>query len=218
MLRQLYLSPVGYIISLVMNVIGIFTRPFMVYGYYCRPDKRFLRYTRISSSVKVLDANQFRVGDHCWIGHYSIIDASGGVTLGEGVQFGFLSAIFSHSSHASIRLLGKRYIDVPTEQRLGLERAPVKVGDYCFIGTGSILLPGAVLGKGCVVAVGSVVRGEFPDHSVIAGNPARRVGDTRKHDTPYINEPGIDETYFDPERLAELRRLQQQDNIESQTS
>ncbi|WP_052321472.1 acyltransferase [Ralstonia sp. A12] len=211
MLRKLYLSPFGYIISLLMNIAGMFTRPFMVYGHYCRPDKRFLRHTRISSSVKVLSPEKLTIGDHCWIGHYTIIDASGGVNIGEGVQFGFLGAIFSHSSHASVRLLGKHYIDVPTDERLGLERAPVTIGDYCFVGTGSILLPGTTLGKGCIVGVGSVVRGNFPDHSVIVGNPARRVGDTGKHDLPYVDHPGIDQTYFDPERLAELRAQREQD-------
>lgn len=212
MLRKLYLTPFGYVISFLMNIAGFFARPFMVYGHYCRLDGRFLRYTRISSSVKILSPEKLKIGDHCWIGHYSIIDASGGVTIGEGVQFGFLSSIFSHSSHAAIRLMGKQYIDVPPEKRLGLERAPVVIGDYSFIGTGSTILPGTTIGKGCVIAVHSVVRGTVPDFSVMAGNPARRIGDTRTHDLPYVDHPGIDETYFDPARLAELRQWRQDNN------
>jgi len=34
-------------------------------------------------------------------------------------------------------------------------------------------LDGAVIGDGCVVAAGSVVRGEFPPFSIIGGVPAR---------------------------------------------
>jgi acetyltransferase-like isoleucine patch superfamily enzyme len=50
---------------------------------------------------------------------------------------------------------------------------PVYIGENCFIGMNSVILPGTVLGKQNVVAAGSVVKGKFPDYVVIAGNPAR---------------------------------------------
>jgi len=49
------------------------------------------------------------------------------------------------------------------------------IGEGCFIGYGSVLQAGTVLGKQCIVGANSVVRGEFPDHSVIVGAPARAV-------------------------------------------
>ncbi|MFD7920814.1 acyltransferase [Streptomyces sp. NPDC059740] len=53
--------------------------------------------------------------------------------------------------------------------------APVEIGAGSWIGTGAVILPGARLGRNSVVAAGSVVRGEVPDHAVVAGAPARVV-------------------------------------------
>lgn len=49
----------------------------------------------------------------------------------------------------------------------------VEIGDYCFIGYGACILPGAKLGKNVIVGANSVVKGEFPDYTVIAGVPAK---------------------------------------------
>lgn len=50
-----------------------------------------------------------------------------------------------------------------------------RIGSYCFIGYGVAIQAGTVLGKQCIVGAHSVVRGEFPDYSVIVGIPARVV-------------------------------------------
>ena len=57
--------------------------------------------------------------------------------------------------------------------------APVRIGAGSWLGTGVIVLPGADIGRNVTVAGGSVVRGAVPDHSVVAGVPARVV---RRHD------------------------------------
>lgn len=46
------------------------------------------------------------------------------------------------------------------------------IGEYCFIGSGSKILAGTRLGRQCIVGANSVVRGIFPDFSVVAGAPA----------------------------------------------
>jgi galactoside O-acetyltransferase len=53
--------------------------------------------------------------------------------------------------------------------------APVVVHDGVFVGAGSVLLPGTVLGEGCYVSAHSVVSGTFPPGVLIAGVPARVV-------------------------------------------
>ncbi|MFX4292228.1 acyltransferase [Streptomyces bohaiensis] len=53
--------------------------------------------------------------------------------------------------------------------------APVAIGPGSWIGAGAVVLPGARLGRNVVVAAGAVVRGEIPDHTVVAGVPARAV-------------------------------------------
>ena len=49
----------------------------------------------------------------------------------------------------------------------------VSIGPQTFIGAGCIILPGTKLGRGCYVAAGAVVSGEFGPDSLIAGNPAK---------------------------------------------
>ncbi|WP_420823487.1 acyltransferase [Streptomyces natalensis] len=52
---------------------------------------------------------------------------------------------------------------------------PVSIGSGSWIGTGAVILPGARLGRNVVVAAGAVVRGDIPDHAVVAGAPAKIV-------------------------------------------
>lgn len=51
--------------------------------------------------------------------------------------------------------------------------APVKIGNYCWIGGGSIILPGVEIGNNCVIGAGRVVTKNIPDNSVAVGNPCR---------------------------------------------
>jgi len=50
---------------------------------------------------------------------------------------------------------------------------PVSIGDGSWLGHGSVVLPGARIGKHVVVAANSVVTGVLPDNCVAAGVPAR---------------------------------------------
>jgi acetyltransferase-like isoleucine patch superfamily enzyme len=52
--------------------------------------------------------------------------------------------------------------------------SPISIGDNVWIGANVTILKGVVIGNNCIVATGAVVtRGEFPDNSIIAGNPAK---------------------------------------------
>ena len=52
------------------------------------------------------------------------------------------------------------------------ESAPVSIGEYAWIATDAILLPGVTIGKGAVVGAGAVVRCDVPDFAIVTGNPA----------------------------------------------
>jgi acetyltransferase-like isoleucine patch superfamily enzyme len=49
----------------------------------------------------------------------------------------------------------------------------VTIGNHVWIGCNVTVLKNSAIGNNCMVAAGSVVKGEFPDNSLIAGNPAR---------------------------------------------
>jgi acetyltransferase-like isoleucine patch superfamily enzyme len=53
---------------------------------------------------------------------------------------------------------------------------PVRIGDGCHLGAGSIVLAGVSIGDRCVVGAQSVVTGDVPDRTVVGGAPARVLG------------------------------------------
>lgn len=50
---------------------------------------------------------------------------------------------------------------------------PIMLSEGCFIGAGSIILPGTVVGKNSIIGAGSIVKGNIPENVVAAGNPAK---------------------------------------------
>lgn len=52
------------------------------------------------------------------------------------------------------------------------KKKPITIGDYAWIATNSIILPGVSIGKGAVVGAGAVVRQDVPEYAVVTGNPS----------------------------------------------
>jgi galactoside O-acetyltransferase len=62
---------------------------------------------------------------------------------------------------------------------------PVKVGDNCWIGAGSIICPGVTIGENSVIGAGSVVTKDIPANSVAVGNPCKVLRNINEHDLKY---------------------------------
>jgi acetyltransferase-like isoleucine patch superfamily enzyme len=52
-------------------------------------------------------------------------------------------------------------------------RSHVVIGDNCFIGFGTMIMPNVTIGRNCIIGAGSVVTRDIPDNSVASGAPAR---------------------------------------------
>ena len=61
------------------------------------------------------------------------------------------------------------------EQRFMPSKGGVVIEEDCWIGANCVLLDGTVLHRGCVVGAGTVLKGEWPEYSVVAGSPAKIV-------------------------------------------
>jgi acetyltransferase-like isoleucine patch superfamily enzyme len=159
------------------------TAPRMIYGWR-RADGTWLAHTRVSNATLIDSPQRLDIGDHVYIGPFNFIDASAGLCIGEGTQITTHCVVLTHSSHRALRLAGRRYwgrADPPA-----YVRGATSIGPYTFIGAHSVVAAGSHIGRGVVVRAFSYVDGEVPDFAVVAGQPARVVGDTREADLAWL--------------------------------
>ena len=109
----------------------------------------------------------FRMGPNSVINQRCRLDNRGGVTIGSNVSISSEVCILT-ADH-----------DPDSPEFRGRTR-PVVIEDLVFIGTRALILPGVRLGKGSVVGAGSVVTQEVPPYVIVAGVPARPIGERRK--------------------------------------
>ena len=108
------------------------------------------------------------IGEGCWIGAFTLIDGSGGLTLGKGVEVSCGAALLTHSS--ARRCVTERAHAV-------VDRRPTVVEDHVFIGENAVVLMGARVGHHSIVGAGAVVLEDavIPPYSLVVGVPARVV-------------------------------------------
>src|SRR4051794_8551652 len=107
------------------------------------------------------------IGDRCLIGRGSSVIARRRVEIADDVTIAPAVYVTDHNhSYANVQ--------IPIGQQWPAEDA-VFIGEGSWLGSGVIVLPGARIGRHVTVAAGSIVRGEIPDYSVIAGAPAKVV-------------------------------------------
>jgi len=146
-----------------------------------------LPHTRIAPSTCIEGEHALRLADHVFIGQFNFIDATAGLQIGQGVQITNFVSIVTHSSHRAIRLLGSGYA-IHEGSKPGYISAPIEIGAYTFIGPHSLIEAGTRIGKGVVVCAYSQVRGEVPDFAIVAGVPARQIGDVREQDERLLSQ------------------------------
>ncbi len=118
------------------------------------------------------------IGDECTINKYVDLDGRGSIKIGNRVSISAYTKILS-ASHD------------PVSDKFEYQMKPVMIGNYVWIGTGALVLPGITLGEGCVVASGSVVTRSVNPFDIVAGNPARKIGERNRvlNYSPYWRPP-----------------------------
>lgn len=125
---------------------------------------------KVGSGTKIVGGTKFHfanvsLGDQTWIGtesHFfanpsTFIEIGSRVDIGPGCYF----VTGSHAMGDHNRRAGKSM------------SGSIVIGDGTWIASRVTCLDGTIIGKGCIVAAGAVVRGTFPDNVLIGGVPAR---------------------------------------------
>tara|TARA_R110002049_G_scaffold177184_1_gene344268 strand:+ start:381 stop:1121 length:741 start_codon:yes stop_codon:yes gene_type:complete len=145
-------------------------------------------FSRMIASGTLSDLGQgITVGDNVGISEFAYIGGAGGLRIGSDVIVGQY-----FSTHPENHIFSDTEVLIREQ---GVTREGIEIGSDCWIGAKVTVLDGVSLGRGCVVAAGSVVNRSFPDYSIIGGVPAR-VLKMRERGT-HSNSRNISESCYD---------------------
>jgi len=126
---------------------------------------------RIREHAKIISPENFKCGKYVWIGEGAILDASGGLEIGDHTSIGLYVLVWTHSSYLA---------NITLDNTIGnplIERKPTKIGKGCFIAGHSVIYPGVTIGDRVVVLPMSVVTKDIPSNCIIGGVPAKKIKD-----------------------------------------
>lgn len=109
---------------------------------------------------------QVQVGENTWIGPFTLLDGSGGLTIGDYCSISTCVQIYSHDTVKWAVSGGKA----------AYERAAVQIGNCCYIGSQTIIAKGVTIGEHSVIGSGSFVNRDIPPYTVAVGSPCRPIG------------------------------------------
>lgn len=107
-----------------------------------------------------------RIGNHVGISNTSIVSQNS-VVIEDRVMIGGGVKIYDTDFHSL------KYENRISDRDTDIKTAPVLIKEGAFIGAGSIILKGVVVGSKSIVGAGSVVTKDIPDGEIWAGNPAK---------------------------------------------
>lgn len=141
---------------------------------YCatRPFIKGMRRVRIFEGVTLWYPYRIQLGENVTLNEWVYINGFGGVQIGNEVRIGHRSSIIS-SSH--------EFDDPDTAiHKQGLVSSKTVIEDGVWIGCNATILMGVSIGQGAVIAAGAVVTKDVESNSIVAGVPAREIGQREK--------------------------------------
>jgi putative colanic acid biosynthesis acetyltransferase WcaF len=112
------------------------------------------------------------IGNHCIIGFQCFLGGEGGITIGDNVNIASFSVLLG----------GAHDINSPSFESI---LRPMVIEDYAWIATRATIMAGLRIGRGAVVAAGAVVTRDVPPYHIVAGVPARHIGDRKPEACKY---------------------------------
>lgn len=131
------------------------------------------------------------------------------ITIGNNVTVSANVSFITHDGATRVFRDKEKYKSV-------IKYGRITIKDNCFIGMGTILLPGVTIGPNSVVAAGSVVTADVPPGKIYGGNPARFITTTSDYaEKSIISTPEYNKEDYRKNKQKELTRIfpstQQQD-------
>lgn len=121
-------------------------------------------HTQIDMNVTFMDPNKLKVGHNTHINRQCLIDARGELSIGNNVSISLRSAIITGSHNYQ-------------STTFNFIRSKIFIDNYVWIGYQATIIGNVHIGEGAVVCAGSVVTKDVEPWSVVAGVPAKKIGE-----------------------------------------
>lgn len=122
------------------------------------------------ASYKARENPTISIGNNVYLGYETVISCAEKITIGNDVRIAEGCKIFDNNNHP-LDPEARKNNDPVTDADI----ARVRIEDESWLGAHSTILKGVTVGKGAIVATGSVVTRDVPPCTIVAGNPAKVV-------------------------------------------
>ncbi|MDT0509464.1 acyltransferase [Novosphingobium sp. MMS21-SN21R] len=131
---------------------------------------RFGSSPSVSPDVVFSNPERIEIGDRVRIGsrcHIWAGPGEGRIRIGSDVLFG---------PEVMLTAATYRYNDGSPVSDQAMREGDIEIGNDVWLATRAVILPGTRIGDGAIIAAGAVVKGEVPAMAIVAGAPAKIVG------------------------------------------
>jgi len=156
----------------ILHLIGHIPSHYVRRLFYRLAGIKIGRGSSIHMYARFYDPRNIEIGDDTIIGEFAVLDGRAKLKIGNHVALA--SEIMVYNSEHDINDKDFKPIN-----------GPVIIEDYVFIGPKVVILPNVTIGKGAVVAAGAVLTKDVPPHTIVAGVPAKIIGERRNKDLNY---------------------------------
>lgn len=135
------------------------------FGDYISDRWEKAKYLRFGDGTSIYDSSlilgDVRVGKDCWIGPFTILDGSGGLTIGDNCSISAGVQIYTHDTVKKSICAGC----------VEPEYLPVQIGNNCYIGPNVVISKGVRIGDYCIIGANSLVNRDIPSGVKAWGSP-----------------------------------------------
>lgn len=143
---------------------------------------------KIGKNVRIMDGVSFGSEPY-------LIEIGNHVTISSDVLF------ITHDGGTWVFREQERFQDV-------IKYGKITVGNNCFLGARSIIMPNVAIGNNCVIAAGSIVTRDVPDNTVYGGNPAKMICTLDEYaEKCLLRNPDYNKTNYIKNKKDELLRI-----------
>ena len=143
--------------------------------FYWLVGMKFGRGTKLDMNQYILCPYRIKIGSFSHINQGCFLDARSRISIGNSVSI----------SHYVRLVTGSHNIQ---DKHFSYKGSEIVIHDFAWIGIGVTILQGVTIGKGAVVCAGAVVTKDVEDFSIVAGIPAKKIGERNK-ELNYICSP-----------------------------